>query len=195
MRYTYTLILTVIFLFQAEFGFAQCPPGEIEVTIEVQTDDYGLDCYWDLTPSGNGCGNGTIYEGGNILEVFCGGGGASVANSGSGYPDNSVITENVGCVTIDDCFDINFVDDYGDGGTTFLVYLDGFLSASFTADEMTAEASYSFCANVPPAHDAEMNVQPFEYTAVPLSQVTNILVDGTIASAGTDNLTGVTMNV
>lgn len=55
---------------------AQCRVGEVEVFIDVQTDAYGYETYWELLPSGNGCVNGTIFFGGNTA-VGCNGGAAT----------------------------------------------------------------------------------------------------------------------
>ncbi len=75
--------------------FAQCPAGEVEVTIDVNTDAWGYEVYWELVPSGNGCGNGTIFSGGNSF-VGCSGGGLQSANAGSGYANSAVINEGPG---------------------------------------------------------------------------------------------------
>ena len=32
------------------FTFAQCPAGQTEVTIDVGTDNYGYEIYWELAP-------------------------------------------------------------------------------------------------------------------------------------------------
>ena len=32
------------------FAFAQCPTGETEVSIDVGTDNYGYEIYWELAP-------------------------------------------------------------------------------------------------------------------------------------------------
>ena len=37
---------------------AQCPGGQVEVYIDIQTDNWGYEVYWELVPTGNGCGNG-----------------------------------------------------------------------------------------------------------------------------------------
>ena len=46
-------ILTIILLFLTLFATAQCPTGETEVTIDVGTDNWGYEIYWELTPAGN----------------------------------------------------------------------------------------------------------------------------------------------
>ncbi len=102
---------------------AQCPVGQMEVVIEVETDSYGYEGYWQLVPSGNNCDVGTIWEGGNDLQVGCNGAGDQDATAGFGYGDNITITELIGCLDIG-FYDIIFIDDWGDGGFDFNVSLD-----------------------------------------------------------------------
>ncbi len=47
-------------------SFGQCPSGQTFVTIDVTTDAWGYECFWDLTPMGAGCGNSEIYA----LEIL-----------------------------------------------------------------------------------------------------------------------------
>lgn len=43
---------------------AQCLAGEVEVNLTVYTDDYGYEGYWEIVPTGNTCGSGTLLLGG-----------------------------------------------------------------------------------------------------------------------------------
>ena len=48
------------------FAFAQCPTGQTEVIIDVSTDNWGYEGYWELAPTGTSCGNAAaIFTGGN----------------------------------------------------------------------------------------------------------------------------------
>ncbi|MFA7272665.1 MAG: T9SS type A sorting domain-containing protein [Crocinitomicaceae bacterium] len=184
------------FIFSFGFGLtslAQCAPGEVDVTVDVITDSWGYECYWDLTPAGNGCGNGTLYTFGNILEVNCASGGTQVAMSG-GYADNSTTTESVGCLTIGNCFDINYVDDYGDGGATFIVKFNGVVMYTFVTDQTTVSATFSFCASTPPAFDAALTALA-PYSIVPRSQGGVMIAPANIQSAGTNTITGTKIDV
>ena len=40
----------------------QCPGGQVEVTIDVDVDQYGSEVYWELLPTGNNCGIGTVFS-------------------------------------------------------------------------------------------------------------------------------------
>jgi hypothetical protein len=70
---------------------AQCGAGEVEVTIEVTTDDYGYETYWQLVPGGSPCGTGTIFAGGN-LTMSCSAGGYQLQDM-SGYGNSTTIVE------------------------------------------------------------------------------------------------------
>ena len=73
MTRTYALLTAALFCPPLAL-LAQCGAGEVEVTIEVTTDDYGYETYWQLVPGGNPCGTGTIFAGGN-LTMSCSAGG------------------------------------------------------------------------------------------------------------------------
>lgn len=116
------LLLIVLFI-GISTAHAVCPGGQVEVTIEVHTDDYGYESYWQLVPAGNTCGSGTIFSGGNAA-VGCSGGGQQSVTSG-GYASNAVISQGPWCLTSGGSYDIIFVDAYGDGGSSFTVFIDG----------------------------------------------------------------------
>ena len=78
MKPIYYLISTCIFGLSSLNIIAQCPVGQMEVIIEIETDSYGYEGYWQLVPAGNNCDVGTIWEGGNALEVGCNGAGDQI---------------------------------------------------------------------------------------------------------------------
>jgi hypothetical protein len=192
MKKIYTFVFATAALFGASNANAQCPAGEVNVTIDVATDDWGYECFWDLTPTGNGCGVGAIFIGGNAAEVGCAGGGLQVATAG-GYANNTTTTETIGCLAIGDCFDINYVDDWGDGGANFSVYFDGIVDQTFPGTG--TGGVFSFCVASAAVNDVDMVASPYEYTLIPLAQVGNIVGGGTISSLGSGNVTGGTMSV
>ncbi len=141
-------------------GYTQCPGGQTEILIDVITDAYGYETYWELVPSGNGCGNGTIFAGGNNL-VGCNGGGAQTQNPG-GYGNNLTITEGPWCFTTGTSYDIEWVDDWGDDGLDFVVYTDGIPAYSF--DGTGAGNTFTFVAQVPDPYDlATENIFTYNY--------------------------------
>ena len=89
MKKLTTLLSSIIAIVGFGLGVnAQCPAGQVDVTVDVSTDTWGYECYWELTPTGSACGTGTIGAYGNTVEVGCLGGGLQVAATGSGYGDN-----------------------------------------------------------------------------------------------------------
>jgi hypothetical protein len=179
-----TFLFFVGFLGLTSISNAQCGAGEVEVFIDVVTDAYGYEAYWELVPTGEGCGTpATIFSGGNTV-VGCLGGGARVQDPG-GYANSSTITEPAGptgfCLTIGDTFDIIAVDDWGDGGTCFNSIAQGF---SFCMPGGSANNVFTFVASSPIQDDIEVISNAIEYTTVPLSQVP---VTGMILSADVRN--------
>lgn len=77
-----------------EFGFSQCEPDQIELSVEIQTDVYGGETYWTLTDlSGD-----VVIQGGQ----------------GGVYGNNSLYVESI-CVPVDGCYFFEIWDTYGDG--------------------------------------------------------------------------------
>ena len=107
--------------------FAQCPANQVEVYIQMYTDFYPEENYWQLTPTGLGCGNGVIVEGAN-LDVGCA--GFESAANGEEYMQNDTVI--VGPLCLDSgAYDLIFVDSWGDGGMEFMVYENGTLMNVF----------------------------------------------------------------
>jgi hypothetical protein len=128
---------------------AQCPIGQAEVVIEIVTDNYGYEGYWQLTPGGNACGNGTIVSGGNNL-VGCNGGGIQLQQPG-GYGNNQSFFTNPVCYTLGSTYTIHYVDEYGDGGFEFNVIINGFQAYNFQG---TGEGgAYTFAVEEAPEND------------------------------------------
>ena len=80
-------------------AFSQCATGEIEVTIEITTDQYGYETYWSLSDNN-----------GNVLAQ----GGQFPDGSGASYANNTTYTETV-CADDDACLRFDLHDDFGDG--------------------------------------------------------------------------------
>ncbi|MBL4624845.1 MAG: hypothetical protein JKY42_06865, partial [Flavobacteriales bacterium] len=151
MKKLLSLLFTIGF-----FGgklFAQCSAGEVSITIDVTTDQWGYEAYWELVPSGNSCGTGTIYAGGNTA-VGCAGGGAQTAtNAGAGaYANNATIAEGPFCLTDGSNYDIVSVDDWGDGGCSFTVVTAGYPNFANSGNGSTN----TFTAAILPDEDASL---------------------------------------
>ncbi|HIA37796.1 MAG TPA: T9SS type A sorting domain-containing protein [Flavobacteriales bacterium] len=144
----FILFMTISFGFQ--LSKAQCPAGQSEVFIDVITDDYGYDCYWELLLAGDTCGGNSIIQGGN-MAVGCYGGCAQAQTSG-GYADNTTITEGPWCLQEGNYYDIVYVDDYGDGGITFEVNVSGQLAKTISGSG--CGGTYSFMIQPPLSLDS-----------------------------------------
>ncbi|MBK8339035.1 MAG: hypothetical protein IPK99_03035 [Flavobacteriales bacterium] len=180
------LLITVLFVLP-NFLSAQCGAGEVEVFIEVTTDDYGYETYWELLPNGSPCGSNTIFAGSNAL-VGCNGAGLQLQNPG-GYGNGLVITEGPFCLVQGVAYDIFWADDYGDAGLSFEVFVNGVSSASFVGTG--AGETFTFIADLPPSRDmavTKMITALFAYRDVPVA------VKGELRSLGADPVTSFDLN-
>lgn len=168
---------------------AQCLVGESEVTIDVDTDGYGYENYWELVPSGNNCGVGTIFAGGNVA-VGCGGGGAQNQFPG-GYANNTIVSEGPWCLTDGASYDIIFVDDWGDGGTKFTINIGGFpvyVWDSGSGDDPGSK--YTFVVTPPLPYDMRgQQVTTFDYV-----NIGNVDITGEIFNQSTNTITDLDLN-
>jgi hypothetical protein len=161
---------------------AQCNTGEVEVTMDVAPDQYGYETYWEIVPAGNACGVGTIASGGNAA-VGCNG-GAVQAQTPGGYANNAAFTEGPWCLVEGACYDLIFVDDWGDGGGDFDIKVNGFTIASYVG--AGSNATWGFCASEPAAIDAGVTSvsSPVLYDSEGLKDV-----KGNIENPGTVTIT------
>ena len=177
-------ILTIILLFLTLFATAQCLTGETEVTINVGTDNWGYEIYWELTPTGNACGSAsTIFNGGNS-SVGCN----SFNASSGGYADNTIINEGPWCLTDGNTYDIISRDGYGDGGASFVVNIATFPLYTFSAG--SGSESFSFSVNLPPAIDGAM--LDFETPAYVF--IGNVDIKGKVKNLGSTTITSMDVN-
>jgi len=136
------------------FAFAQCLAGETEVTIDVDTDNWGKEIYWELTPSGSSCGStATIFSGGNA-SVGCSYSGNPNSIPSGGYANGTTISEGPWCLTNNATYDILSRDGYGDGGAGFVVNIATFPLYTFSAS--TGSETFSFTVITLPAIDGAM---------------------------------------
>ena len=106
-----------------------CPEGQSPFTLQLYTDAWGAEVYWEMTPEGEACGSNTLYWGGNALNVGCDGEGIADAPAGD-YASNATFILDTLCATPGEAVTLHHVDSYGDGGTYFEVYADGVLTHS-----------------------------------------------------------------
>lgn len=176
-------ILLMLFCWPATSQiYAQCNIGEVAVTIDVATDNWGFELYWELVPVGNACGTGTIFSGGNSTQVGCNGAGQQTATAG-GYANNATVTEGPFCLLAGSSFDIKSIDDYGDGGTVYTVNMDGFPVHVFTATG--GSSTFSFTATSPPPYNAGMeSIETFSYV-----NTSPVEISGVLGNYGTTTIT------
>jgi hypothetical protein len=167
---------------------AQCAAGQAEVFIDVITDGYGYEAYWELVPLGAGCGTAaTIFSGGNTA-VGCAGGAAQAQTSG-GYGDNVTTTEPQTatgfCLTIGTTYQIIAVDDYGDGGTCFSSNGQGFNFCMPTTNA-TGNDTFTFTVQTP-IEDLGVTAHNGEYTIIPLAQASTMSLEAAVENIGASN--------
>ncbi len=183
------------FLGFVNFASAQCAGGEVEVNFDISTDTWGYELYWELVPTGAGCGTpATIFAGGNT-NVGCAGGGLQVAadTDPGAYGNSTVVSEGPFCLTIGNQYDIIMVDDWADGGHNFTSNDHHGIDYDMAS---AGNDTYTFTAMALPATpDAKTTANPVEYTIYPLSQVGNIVNTANIENVGAGDATGVTVTV
>lgn len=160
-----------------------CEVDEVEVGLTITTDNWGYEVYWEIVPSGNDCGDGTIAWGGNDA-VGCNGGGDQNQTPG-GYANNATIEEGTWCLLIGESYDLVWVDDWGDGGADFELIFNGIVSEEYsgTNDGNT----WTFTVTEPPALDAAMmDIESYSYVTQTYSNVS-----GTVANLGVDVMNAV----
>jgi hypothetical protein len=122
-----SICLFCSFLVLSSMAKGQCGTDSTSISMILTVDPWGEENYWELVPTGNGCGNGTLYFGANEL-VGCSGTAPEVDG---GYPDNSVVIVPSFCLPTGQSFDLIFVDSYGDGGLVFELYENGSFAHSY----------------------------------------------------------------
>lgn len=154
---------------------AQCAEGQITWSMNVYTDPWGYETYWELVPGTNACGDGTIVWGSNLEAVGCTGGGeANAYGTDTSYPSNAVVQVTDVCLTEGEFYTLYFVDDWGDGGLYFELFengsFSGFYAGSGIGNAWTFQAGNSFLGE----HDSPCNAMEITSgvnTAVDLSNV------------------------
>lgn len=187
-RCYFYLSLVLSFFFLSTTTSAQCSAGQNQVYIQIETDDYGYEGYWELVPAGNPCGTGTIFSGGNSAQVGCNGAGQRDATAGNGYGNNATPTEGPWCLAAGQDYDIIYIDDYGDGGFTFHVEVEGFEIATFTGDAGTQR--YTFTADPPPAYDAAIS----EVSTPSYGSFAPVVIKGEVVNTGQTTMNSATLN-
>ncbi len=146
----------LVFLLVFGGSWAQCLPGEIALTFKIYTDPWGYETYWELVPSGNPCGVGTLAWGSNASTVGCSGAGEQNAD-GSGYPSNALVQPPAVCLAEGQAYDLHFVDDWGDGGLVFELFESGSLTGLYVGSGAGNVWTFTAGESALPAHDSPCN--------------------------------------
>lgn len=179
--------LVILFVQLAYWSFSQCSSGEVEVSLTVSTDNFGSEIYWELVPLGSNCGgSGTVGAGGNSA-VGCNGAGAQAQPQG-GYGNNVTVVEGPWCVTDGADYQIISIDDWGDGGPTYVVNIAGTPTQEFagTGDRST----FNFTASAPPALEISLE----EISTIAFVNKGDITISGEFQNRGANAITSVDIN-
>ena len=180
-KFYFTIGLSILCL----FAFAQCPTGQTEVTIDVGTDNYGYEIYWELAPTGSNCGSTAILFSGGNSAVGC---NANNVNSG-GYSSNTVIYEGPWCLTDGASYDIISRDGYGDGMASFVTNIGSWPMYNFSHGNSNNE-TFTFSVVPPPAIDGAMlNIKTPSYILVG-----NINLEAKIKNLGSMTINSMDVN-
>lgn len=174
------------FAFGALF-FPALTQAQVPITIEVITDTWGYEAYWQLVPDGSACGSNTIAFGGNNA-VGCNGGGDQNQSPG-GYGANQTYTAGPYDLTEGATYNLIVVDDWGDGGTHYNVKAGGFLIGQYMS--MGAGNTFSFVAALPA--DLDLAVSELSNPKYAFADQA-ITVAGTIRNHGMATITDMDIN-
>lgn len=154
--------------------------------MEIHTDFYGYEGYWELLPQDSICGNGTILWGGHTA-VGCDGAGQQNQTPG-GYGNMQTYFSDTVCLTDGEAHKIEYIDDWGDGGFEFYVHVNGFLTEHFEGSG--AAHTFDFNAEEPPAYDLTMlhaHIAPYQAQG-------DIDVEAEVYNGGTETITSLEMH-
>jgi hypothetical protein len=126
--------------------FILAPPSATStVTLELKTDGFGFDIYWEITNEDN-----TVIAHGGNEDVGENGGGNQVGSPSDpgAYGDNQTITEQIELPS-EGCYNFRILDDYGDGiccqyGYGFFYLHDEEGNIIFTGGEFGIEKNEPF---------------------------------------------------
>ena len=161
---------------------AQCAAGELEVTIEVATDDFGNETLWQLVETGNACGESPIFVGGNTT-YDCSDAGTDISPNG-GYENNTTITEGPFCLLEGGTYDIISIDLYGDAQAGFTVLVDGGYVGAFSSDG--GSTTHTFTVAIPFARDLALTANT---TGFFCEEGLPVTVAGTVQNFGGSTVT------
>ena len=119
-----SLLVSFILTLFTNFSFAQCPNGQVEIRVDILTDNYGYENYWTLS-----------YESGDVIMQ---GGQGGVYENFTNYSETTCVPEATSVI-----FEI--FDEYGDGIFApggYWLYVDNLL-VSNGSDDIGSYATFT----------------------------------------------------
>lgn len=116
------LLLVPVIQGQAQKG---CGPDSTLLGVAITTDAWGYEMYWQLSPIDGDCGDGTALAWGGNADGACGEGVDGLGALEGVYESNAVVQIEAFCVSASDSLVLIHRDNFGDGGTQFLITFDG----------------------------------------------------------------------
>lgn len=168
-------------------AFAQCPAGQVEVTIDVLTDAYGNETYWELAEGTAPCGTDPIFVGGNPA-LDCADGNTDLSIPG-GYGNNITINEGPWCLVEGVNHTIHSVDSYGDAHASFTVIVNGVPTATFSGQGPNLQHVFTAL----PPQEIDLSVTKLT-TALFGEEGTPITVRGVLSNLGGTTVQSLTLN-
>lgn len=166
------LLLSTIAALASLQGFAQCPPGETEVTMSVSTDAYGSETTWEIT----GPGGSPVY-----------GSGGPYSNQGSAgaYPQTPVSF----CVPDGSIIIITVEDSYGDG--MCCNYGNGGWAVNIGGNDVATGGSFGSSETATVVLGTDLGISTLDIPAVVPQG--NLSVSGKVVNSGLTPVTGFTL--
>ncbi len=121
------LLTSSLLLLITGYNFAQCGMNQVEVKVQIATDQWGGETYWTLTD----------FQGTVILQ----------GGQGGTYGNNTLYTDSI-CVPADGCIFFDIYDTYGDGiyaPNGYKLYANEILVASGSDDIKSYAGKIAYC--------------------------------------------------
>ena len=108
-----------------------CGTDSTLVTVAVSTDGWGGELYWELHLSGGSCGDGSAALWGGNPDAACGDGEDGLASELGNYENNITIVSEGVCASNLDSLTLIHRDNFGDGGSQFVVAFNDYPTLGF----------------------------------------------------------------
>ncbi len=182
MRRFTAIFLGLFALVGSQTLSAQCAAGELQLDIAFTTDNFGYESYWELSD-----GVTLLASGGNPIAID--GTAQNAANTDPGaYGNGQTINESI-CVQNPSSLTLTLFDDYGDGGLTAALSLNGIPFE--TVNSTGSSLAYNFNVPLPNIDAGVIGVTPGVTGKVGKGEH---FVEMTIKNNGLTDITSLTLN-